>query len=202
MKVAVLFCQTNGVYFGDDRFDPWDEPRDARKYSGPFPVIAHPPCQRWGRLGYANFHRWGGEHNMPGNDGGCFLSALNSVRAYSGVIEHPASSMAWKEFGLTRPSIGWTQSSENEWVCEVWQSAYGHRANKATWLLLVSQNKPHELDWSRTAGTHQVGFQDKRGKLNNKPTLSKKEANMTPLLFKEELYKLSILASFEKKAHP
>lgn len=47
--VAALYVTTGGVYFGLPGVDPWDETRDARRYSGPWPVVAHPPCQRWGR---------------------------------------------------------------------------------------------------------------------------------------------------------
>jgi hypothetical protein len=54
------------------------------------------------------------------------------------------------------------------WVCEVWQSAYGHRANKATWLYAFGALPP-QLDWSRPVGSHQVGFHDQRGKARNKP---------------------------------
>ena len=78
------------------------------------------------------------------------------------------------------------------WVCEVWQSAYGHRANKATWLYYVGENPPRDLDWRRIVGTHQVGFQDQRGKDANKPTLSKAEANATPESFRDELITLAI----------
>lgn len=46
--IAALFVQTNGCYFGIDGVDPWDEKRDARKYEGPYSVVAHPPCERWG----------------------------------------------------------------------------------------------------------------------------------------------------------
>jgi hypothetical protein len=196
--IAALFVQADGVYFNDPRFDPWDEQRDARKYDRDYPVIAHPPCQRWGRLGLANWHRWGGEHNRPGNDGGCFASALESVRINGGVLEHPAGSMAWDKFFLQRPHkihIGWNRCASmyagRAWTCEVWQSAYGHKANKATWLYYVGANPPFDLDWSRPRGTHQVGFQDQRGKAANKPTLSKKEANMTPIQFREVLYRLA-----------
>jgi hypothetical protein len=47
--IAALFVETNGCYFNLPGVDPWDINRDARKYAGPHPVVAHPPCQRWGR---------------------------------------------------------------------------------------------------------------------------------------------------------
>jgi hypothetical protein len=70
--IAALYVEPDGVYAGLPDVDAWDESRDARLYSGPWPVVAHPPCQRWGNLGLVNWHRWGGDHNRPGNDGGCF----------------------------------------------------------------------------------------------------------------------------------
>lgn len=193
--IAALYVEKNGAYYGLDGVDPWDEERDARKYSGPWPVVAHPPCQRWGAMAFVNYARWGGEHNMPRNDGGCFAAALHAVRLWGGVLEHPAKSRAWDWFGLTKPSgLGWKRCGTGAWVCEVWQSAYGHRANKATWLYAVGE-KPVELDWSRPVGSHQVGFHDQRGKDRNKPTLSPKEAAATPLAFRDLL--ISIARSVE-----
>ncbi|RDC59761.1 hypothetical protein HME9302_00956 [Alteripontixanthobacter maritimus] len=190
--IAALFVQTNGCYFGIDHVDPWDEARDARSYNGPWPIIAHPPCQLWGAMAAVNFARWGGEHNRPGNDGGCFASALKALRKYGGVLEHPAKSRAWKAYGLQKPKgIGWARVSDREWVCEVWQSAYGHRANKATWLCYVGQNEPTALLWDRPRGSHQVGFHDQRGPARNKPTLNKAEANATPLNFRNALLELA-----------
>ena len=78
-RVAALFVQRDGCYFDNPIVDPWDDKRDARLYAGPHPIIAHPPCQLWGRFAHVNFARWGGEHNRPGNDGGCFASALVSL---------------------------------------------------------------------------------------------------------------------------
>ena len=52
--VAALYVETNGSYFGLPGVDPWDEPRDARLYAGPHPVVAHPPCQRWGQMAIVN----------------------------------------------------------------------------------------------------------------------------------------------------
>jgi hypothetical protein len=190
-KVAAIFVQTNGCYFGLENVDPWDQPRDARLYKGPYPVVAHPPCQLWGNMAAVNYKRWGGEHNRPGNDGGCFEYALYCVKTFGGVLEHPKKSKAWQQYGLKKPEgLGW-QRSGSGWVCEVWQSAYGHRANKATWLYYRGDGKPAELKWERPIGTHQVGGHDQRGKEKNKPTLGKREANATPLEFREALIALA-----------
>ena len=195
-KIAALFVQPDGCYAEDSRFDAWPEDRDARLYDGVLPVVAHPPCQLWGALAAVNYKRWGGDHNRPGNDGGCFESAVQSVRRCGGVLEHPAKSRAFKEYGLGKPQKGgWIRSDDGiGWICEVWQSAYGHRANKATWLYYVGSRKPFELDWNTPCGSHQVGHADKRGKARNKPTLSKREANATPEQFKEELIKLALFS--------
>ena len=76
----------------------------------------------------------------------------------------------------------------------MWQSAYGHRANKATWLYLVGEPLP--LRWDRPTGSHQVGQQCRQGirktePWRNKPTLSKREANATPEAFALELVRLA-----------
>ena len=99
MRLAALFVQPDGCYAGLPEVDAWPEHRDARRYSGPLPVVAHPPCQLWGAMANANYARWGGEHNRPGNDGGCFAAALDSVRRFGGVLEHPAKTKAWQRTG-------------------------------------------------------------------------------------------------------
>ena len=187
MKVAALFVEDGGCYYGLDDVDPWPEVRDARLYAGPHAVVAHPPCQRWGAMANVNFSRWGGEHNRPGNDGGCFAAALRAVRNWGGVLEHPAASRAWKQYGLAAPAVGWQLCIDGGWVCEVWQSAYGHKANKATWLYAFGVGLPPELDWRREDGSHQIGFHDQRGQDRNKPTLNRSEANATPPAFRDLL---------------
>jgi hypothetical protein len=189
--IAALFVQPDGCYAGLPGVDPWPESRDARKYTGPHPVVAHPPCQLWGPLANVNFARWGGEHNKPGNDAGCFASALESVRVWGGVLEHPANSRAFAAHAIPAPAVGWQMTICGGWVCEVWQSAYGHRANKATWLYYFGHSAPFPLRWNRPIGSHQVGWQDQRGKHANKPTLSKREANATPVTFRDELLRLA-----------
>lgn len=188
--IAALFVDTGGAYFDIPEVDPWDVHRDARKYNGPHPVVAHPPCQLWTRFAHVNFKRWGGEHNRPGNDQGCFEAALRSIKSFGGVIEHPAFSDAWKTYGLPRPhGIGW-RYQDGFWVCEVWQSAYGHKARKRTWLLFCGPSKPADMKWDRPDGTHQIGFHDQRGKARNKPTISGKAASATPASFRDALLAL------------
>jgi len=186
-RVSVLYVDPTGLY-PELVADTWDADRDARNYDGPLPVVAHPPCQLWVNLAHVNYKRYGGGHNRPGNDGGCFASALYNVRRWGGVLEHPADSRAWAAHGLMDPgeTIGWRQMGLCEWVCEVWQSAYGHPARKRTWLFYCGRVPPIEARWERPPGTHQVGWFDR-----NKPTLSKKDASRTPTDFARWLIELA-----------
>ena len=197
--ISALFVQADGIYSDLMHVDTWPELRDARRYAGPYPVVAHPPCQLWGRFAKINFKRWGGEHNRPGNDGGCFASAVESVRSYGGVLEHPADSYAWAAHDLPKPSgTGWQwcdiydpRDNIDHYVCEVWQSAYGHKARKRTWLYYCGWREPLKLRWERPAGTHQIGFHDQRGKGKNKPTISGKAASATSIEFRDALLSLA-----------
>jgi len=145
--VAALYVETDGPYFGVPHVDPWDEDRDARGYAGPHPVVAHPPCQRWGRY-------WHGSTRKPhqfklGDDGGCFAAALTAVRRWGGVLEHPADSHAWSWFNLNSPPRegGWIAADfEGGWTCCVYQGHYGHFAGKPTWLYAKGIALP-DLRW-------------------------------------------------------
>lgn len=106
IKAAALFVQSDGCYIDIPFIDAWPESRDARQYSGPHPVVAHPPCQLWGAMAAVNFARWGGDHNRPGNDGGCFAAALRAVAQYGGVLEHPAKTRAFSTYGIQKPTLG------------------------------------------------------------------------------------------------
>jgi hypothetical protein len=186
--IAALYVESNGVYFGLPHIDPWDKNRDARLYNGPHPVIAHPPCQRYGQLGYINFLRHGGEHNRPGNDGGSFASALAAVNTWGGVLEHPAFSRAWEMYNLNRPKSGGWQKSGWGYVCEVYQSVYGHPAAKRTWLYYRGEKPPFELDWRYQEGTHTVGHE----RFQTKPVLWKSAASKTPVPFRDMLILLAM----------
>ena len=187
--VSALFVQRVGCYWDLPGVDAWDEERDALNYAGPNPVVAHPPCQRWGNLARVCYARWGGEHNRPGNDGGTFAFALDVVRSYGGVLEHPANSWAFSAHGIAAPAAGWQRLLDGGWVCEVWQSAYGHKANKATWLYYYGEQAPFSLRWDRPKGTHQVGRVF--GTDSRKQYLTPREAAATPTAFRDALIALA-----------
>jgi hypothetical protein len=145
--IAALFVERDGAYFGLPDVDPWDVERDARLYAGPHPVVAHPPCERWGR--YWNGGPSAKVRRQRGDDGGCFAAALAAVRVWGGVLEHPEASSAWRAFGLIAPMRGggWSVAGDGlGWTSCVEQGAYGHRARKATWLYAASCLLP-SLTW-------------------------------------------------------
>ena len=149
--IAALFVETNGCYFNLDGVDPWDEARDARLYAGPWPVVAHPPCQRWGKMWFGQplTVKLTGERKTLGDDGGCFEAALASVRRYGGVIEHPWGSLAWPHFDLNTPerSGGWIMADfQGGWTCCVEQGQYGHYARKPTLIYAFGVKLP-SLKW-------------------------------------------------------
>lgn len=151
--IAALFVQTGGCYFGLPDVDPWDEPRDAREYDGPHPIVAHPPCQRWGKMWFGSpaVVAETGQRKRKGDDGGCFAAALASLRKWGGVLEHPERSFAWQHFGLNEPPRegGWINADfEGGWTCCVEQGRYGHYARKPTWLLAYGVEPP-SLDWGK-----------------------------------------------------
>lgn len=150
-KVAALYVESGGSYYGLPDVDPWDEARDARLYAGPHAIVAHPPCQRWWKL-WAGQPLWikrTGERKVKGDDGGCFKAALEAIRTFGGIIEHPWGSHAWAHFGLNLPPRegGWIAADMlSGWTCCVEQGRYGHYARKPT-LLLAYHCQLAELDW-------------------------------------------------------
>ncbi len=153
-KVAALFVESGGAYFGNDGIDPWDEVRDARTYCGPHPVIAHPPCQRWGKFwaGSPFVIARTGKRKIKGDDGGCFSAALAAVRKFGGVLEHPEGSHAWAHFGLNKPPRlgGWIVADNlGGWTCCIEQGRYGHYARKPSWLYVVGCSR-NELLWGKS----------------------------------------------------
>lgn len=197
--VAALFVETNGCYFGLVGVDPWDITRDARTYAGPHPVVAHPPCERWGR--YWNGGPSARVKRLKGDDGGCFTSALTAVRRWGGVLEHPEASAAWSAHGLHEPPRhgGWIVADwQGGWTCCIEQGAYGHRARKATWLYACHVDLP-SLNWGRAHGDfvrldegfHSIEERRRAIKTGACQRLSARQRRATPHAFRDLLISIA-----------
>jgi hypothetical protein len=124
--VAALYIDPRGPYprlLGADAC--WDATRDAKKYDGPDPVVAHPPCGPWGVLR---------EHSRY-QDPSCAPRAFDQVRTFGGVLEHPRYSRAFRHVGAP-----WPGELPDAWggrTIAVNQLAWGHRCSKPTWIYFV-----------------------------------------------------------------
>jgi hypothetical protein len=166
--VAALYVERNGAYWNLPDVDPWDEARDARLYDGPYPVVAHPPCQRWGKMWFGQpLHvTLTGERKQLGDDGGCFESGLAAVRKWGGVLEHPWGSRAWPHFGLNVPPRegGWVNADFlGGWTCCVEQGRYGHYARKPTLLLVYGTDELPSLDWGESEPRYDPAVVERMG---------------------------------------
>lgn len=199
MKIAALFVLSNGPYSETDNVEIWGIDRDARKYAGPFPVVAHPPCERWGR--YWNGGPSAKQRRKLGDDEGCFASAIQSVRKWGGVLEHPEASHAWRIFGINTPPRdgGWVSAGFcGGFTCCVEQGWYGHRARKATWLYAFGCELP-SLKWGKAPGDFNrldSGFHSKeeRKRAIKKgicQRLSKRQRLLTPPKFRDLLISIA-----------
>lgn len=168
-KVSVLFARPDSCYF-ELVFDVWDQSRDARLYRGPWPVVAHPPCRGWGRLRM---------HAKPRPDElELAFFAVDLVRQFGGVLEHPYGSSLWQVAGLPRPGEldeygGWTVLVDQGW--------WGHLAPKPTWLYVVGLPRHHLCDLP-------VDALRRRGRTL---ALTPADRERTPLLFADFLVRLA-----------
>lgn len=124
--VAVLFARADSHYKTFPQCDVWDAERDARRWPGGGPVVAHPPCRGWGRL--RHFAKPREDELALG------LWAVDQVRTWGGVLEHPAFSQLWLARCLPPPGQvdvfgGRTFSAPQRW--------WGHQADKETWFYIV-----------------------------------------------------------------
>lgn len=170
MTVAILFARSDSVYKTLPGVDVWDEARDARKWPGGCPVVAHPPCRAWGQLA-----KWA--KPLP-HERALAPWAIEQVRTYGGVLEHPNRSKLWPELGLPEPG---QQDEFGGWTLPIHQHCWGHRAEKKTRLYIVGCDPwdippiPIRLD----EPTHTIGLWSGR-KAGHRPDLPKAEREHTP----------------------
>lgn len=203
--VAALYVERGGAYDALEGVEAWTVERDARRYDGPHPVVAHPPCERWGRYARGGPNPRARRREV-GDDGGCFAAALDAVRRWGGVLEHPEASHAWRRFGLAAPprNGGWVNADFfGGWTCCVEQGHYGHASQKATWLYAVGVELPR-LAWG-TSGRRvrlEEGFASSAARrmaravgVTALPRATESERLATPKAFREVLLAMARTAN-------
>ncbi len=169
--IPVLFAMPKSVYNTFPECDVYDEKRDAYTYPGGAPVIAHPPCRLWSRM--RSFS------TAPESEKQTAWFALEMVRRYGGVLEHPADSSFWKAAGLP---TGYQKDQYGGFTLVIDQHAFGHRARKRTWLYIVGVHPrdipPYPISWELPK---YIVTTTKRN--STRKELHTKERNATPTLF-------------------
>jgi hypothetical protein len=163
-KVAALYVRARSIYQRMPGIDCWDATRDAAKYNGALPIIAHPPCGHWGKFKTVCL--------QPGKDLGPL--AIHQVRRHGGVLEHPWGSTLFWEMGI--PVDG-----RDLWggqLLLIDQGRFGHPCKKMTWLYCV--------------GCWPDRLPDPGGPYRDFSSLSACQRESTPPRFAEFLYRLAL----------
>lgn len=172
--IAALYVDTKHGPYPQLGCDCWGLERDATSYSGPYPVVAHPPCGHWGRYSH-----------KAKDDGRTGPAAVESVRKFGGVLEHPKDSKLWKACNLPKP--GELPDEFGGFSVIVEQGDWGHVAQKPTWLYIVGcglhdippapQRRPAPEDYGKTRGILEK--------------MSKIQRRLTPIRFAEWLVNIA-----------
>ena len=171
--VAVLFARADSVYKTIPGCDVYDMERDARTWPGGMPGVYHPPCRAWGQLSHMasprpdekDLARW----------------SVAKIRKFGGVLEHPKKSKLWADQGLPPPG---ERDEFGGFTFPIFQSWWGHRAEKPTLLYIVGC-EPWELpEFSAQLGeaSHVISSSRRwyRGDTNLRPWVTKAEREHTP----------------------
>lgn len=133
--VAALFVRAKNHY-AELGCDCYDATRDALTWPGGAPGIYHPPCRSWGQLSHMAKPR-PGERELA-------LWAMDKVRKFGGVLEHPYASRLWAETACA--SFG-VRDQHGGILLPVMQSWWGHRAPKKSCFYIVGPlpHVPYDL---------------------------------------------------------
>jgi hypothetical protein len=95
ITVSALYVRKDSVYKSLG-VDCWDIERDATKWPGGNPIIAHPPCRAWGQLSHFANPR-PGEKELA-------IKAIELIREWGGGIGAPGRFKAMERNGF---AISW-----------------------------------------------------------------------------------------------
>ena len=191
-RVTVLYAHRLSPYW-DLPVDVFDERRDARSFSNPGRglVIAHPPCRLWSRMRHLS--------TALGSESEHAFFALDQVRQYGGVLEHPAYSAFWDAAALPRPDRvrSRVEDEYGGWTLTVSQKWWGHRCEKLTWLYIVgcSATEIPELPLVLGQSSHVCA-----GGQSERPVIDVNERNLTPVAFAWWLEELASRCSGSARA--
>lgn len=127
-QVAALFVREDSFYKSMPGVDCWDIGRDARKWPGGCPVVAHPPCRAWGKL------RAFAKPRLEEKELAFF--AVEQVRRFGGVLEHRRGSSLWAAADLPAPVAGLVDGWGG-WTLPVFQCWFGRKAERSALLYIV-----------------------------------------------------------------
>ena len=173
-KITALFVRKDSIYKDLPYVDAWDIERDARKWPGGCPLVAHPPCRAWGMLSHLAKPR-PDEKDLA-------RFAVAQIRQFGGVLEHPKGSRLWADQNLPLPGNGYDE--HGGFTVGVSQKWWGHRAEKQTLLYIVGV-LPVELPlmpFDLAEASHVVAQSNNR-KTRRKPECTKTEREHTPPAF-------------------
>jgi hypothetical protein len=112
-KVAILCADKNSSYFKLPNLLIYTSRENALSYTGSLPAICHPPCAMFSR------DRMLSKYNEESIQ--LARHCYDICQINGGIIEQPAHSIMFDYLGI-KPTM------------EVWQSWFGFRAKKRTWL--------------------------------------------------------------------
>ena len=168
--ISALFVTKNSIY-KELNIDSWDIDRDARLWPGGNPCIAHPPCRAWGQLSHFAKPR-PDEKELA-------IWAINQIRIYGGILEHPRGSKLWPHLNLP---LGSEIDSFGGFTISICQSWFGHPCEKKT-LLYICGCSPCELpEYPLSFDAVKFVISTKKTRYS-RPEASKKYREYTPINF-------------------
>lgn len=117
--ISALYVNKNSVYKALG-LDCWDIERDATRYKGPNPVIAHPPCRLWSKH-MRHFSK------APEEEKQLAWHAFDSLMQFGGILEHPYGSLFLDRY--------WPGEVKIVQINQCW---FGYPITKRTWLMMPS----------------------------------------------------------------
>jgi len=182
--VAALFVRSDSVYKTMPGVDCYDAERNALTWPGGCPVVAHPPCRTWGTLKAWVKSAPPGEHELA-------TWAIEQVRRWGGVLEHPRGSSLFGECGC-----GGFDDESGGWLLDVDQFHWGHKARKATRLYIVGTRDIPPIPKREGQPTHNLSRlsrskENRQNKGPHLPELSGKAREASPPEFAKWLVEIA-----------